>query len=55
MKSKVKITARKYNGDDEYSWAVFRDGKPVFTGLARGQVKYYKTKAAEGYTELGVM
>ena len=27
------ITARKYMGDDKYSWAVFKNGKPIVTGI----------------------
>lgn len=38
-----RITARKYMGDDIYSWAVFLDGKPAYTGLSKGQVSYYKS------------
>lgn len=45
----MKITAKKYGGDDAYSWAVFRDSKPVFTGLSRSEVPYYKKKASEGF------
>lgn len=37
-----KITARKYGGDDAYSWAVFKNGNPIVTGLSRGEVDYYK-------------
>lgn len=36
-----RITSRKYMGDDAYSWAVFLDGRPAYTGLSRGQVRYY--------------
>lgn len=42
-----RITARKYGGDDAYSWAVFIDGKPMVTGLSRREVPYYKKEAAE--------
>lgn len=48
---KPKITAKKWNGDDAYSWAVFRDGKVVFSGLCRNQVPYYKEQALKGYKE----
>lgn len=48
---KPKITTGKYNGDDAYSWAVFRDGKVVFAGLSRGQLKYYKEQALKGYKD----
>lgn len=48
---KPKITARKYMGDDAYSWAVFVDGRPAVTGLSRSQVAYYKALIAK---ELGI-
>lgn len=51
---KQKITVRKYNGDDRYSWAVFRDGHPVFTGLSRGQATHYRKLAEQGYAEAPV-
>ncbi len=42
MVTKAKrITSRKYMGDDAYSWAVFLDGRPAYTGLSKGQVRYY--------------
>lgn len=44
---KAKITARKYEGDDAYSWAVFIDGIPMVTGLARGEVPHHKKQAEE--------
>lgn len=46
-----KITARKYMGDDAYSWAVFVDGRPAVTGLSRGQVAYYRKLIAQ---QLGI-
>jgi len=42
-----RVTARKYEGDDEYSWAVFIDGYPMVTGLNRSIVPYYRKKAHE--------
>lgn len=50
MKVKCKrygITAKKYGGDDSYSWAVFIKGQPFVTGLSRGEVDYYKRRAIE--------
>jgi hypothetical protein len=40
----MKLTARKFNGDDQHSWAIFRDGqsRPVVTGLSKRQIPYYK-------------
>ncbi len=43
-KPKPKITARKYQGDDLYSWAVFVNDRPVITGLSRSEVPYYKAQ-----------
>lgn len=48
--TKAKITARKYCGDDKYSWAVFKDGRPVVTGLSRTEVAYYKKLLTEEST-----
>lgn len=42
MPASKRITARKYMGDDSESWAVFLDGKPVFTGMNKRSVPYYK-------------
>ncbi len=41
------VTARKYLGDDAYSWAVFLDGRPVVTGLSIREVPYWKRRIAE--------
>lgn len=38
---KKRVTSRKYMGDDAYSWAVFLDGKPAYTGLSQGQRRHY--------------
>lgn len=38
---KVRVTARKYNGDDSLSWAVFVDGRVKWTGLSRRESAYY--------------
>lgn len=43
----ARITARKYNGDDAASWAVFIDGVPFDTGLTRREVPYVKRIAQE--------
>jgi hypothetical protein len=44
-KTHRRVTARKYGGDDAYSWAVFIDGRPWITGLHRSEVAHYRTKA----------
>ena len=46
MTTKHRITARKYQGDDANSWAVFIDGKPFTTGLNLREVPYHKGNAA---------
>ena len=41
-----RVTARKYLGDDAYSWAVFVDGRPAVTGLSRREVPYWRARLA---------
>jgi hypothetical protein len=50
---KIKITARKWNGDDKYSWAVFRSDRsyPVYTGLSKSEVSHYKKIVQETITK----
>lgn len=45
--AKKRVTAKKYMGDDRYSWAVFLDGYPIVTGIAKTQVPYYKKRVRE--------
>lgn len=45
MSSRVRITIRKWNGDDELSWAVFVDGKVTYNGLSRREAAYYRDLA----------
>jgi hypothetical protein len=35
---------KKYMGDDQYSWAIFKDGKPYVTGESRTQASYLLKK-----------
>ena len=47
---KIKITAKKWMGDDCYSWAVFRSdhpNEPCFSGLSKSEVPYYKKLVQE--------
>jgi len=37
---KPNITIRKYMGDDCYSWALFRDGRVVCTGMSRSSAQF---------------
>lgn len=53
-----KFATRKYNGDSQYSWAVFRaaevkglrgiivygNAEPIVTGLTKREADYYKRK-----------
>jgi hypothetical protein len=53
---KQKYSIKKFNGDDQYSWAVFRaedvkgmrspifygDAEPVINGLDRSEARYQK-------------
>lgn len=41
-KHSSRIKVRKYMGDDIYSWAVFLDGAPAYTGLSKGQSNFYR-------------
>ena len=55
---KQKYTIKKFNGDDQYSWAVFRaqdvrgmrspifygQARPVVSGLSRSEAKYHKSQ-----------
>lgn len=40
----ARVTIKKWNGDDAYSWAVFVDGVPQtsLSGLNRRQAAYYR-------------
>ena len=54
----MKYSIKKYNGDDRYSWAVFRaqdvkgmrspifygQARPVMSGLDRNEARYQKTR-----------
>ena len=51
--TKPKITARKYEGNDAGSWAIFIDGKPYLTGLTKSEVPYYKEQARKMMEEKG--
>ena len=52
----MKYSTKKFNGDDQYSWAVFRaqdvkgmrspiflgEARPVISGLSRSEAQYHK-------------
>lgn len=46
---KIKVTARKWNGDDAYSWAIFRSDQQetVVGGLHRTEVNSHKKQVLE--------
>ena len=45
--AKVKVTAKKHNGDDAYSWAIFVDNQVRIGGLHKSEVNYYKRQVKE--------
>jgi hypothetical protein len=49
--AKKRVTARKFEGDDAASWAVFIDGRPFVTGLAKSEVPYYRRQAEKSLAE----
>jgi hypothetical protein len=55
MSKPKRVTARKYMGDDEGSWAVFVDGHPAWKGLTRREVPYYKKKEDDRIKALASM
>lgn len=54
----MKYSVKKFDGDDSYSWAVFRaqdvkgmrspifygDAQPVMNGMSRSEAQYQKTR-----------
>lgn len=46
---KTRITMQKWGGDDLYSWAVLRNGRPMITGLSRTEAAYHKKQITELY------
>lgn len=57
----MKLSVRKFNGDDDYSWAVFRtkdikglgrgtifygQATPIVAGCSRSEALYYKRNIA---------
>lgn len=41
-------TIKKYMGDDIYSWAVFKNGIPILTGLSRSEAQYHRDQLKKG-------
>jgi len=41
---KSRYTMKKYMGDDQYSYAIFKDEKPYVTGESRKQASYLLKK-----------
>jgi hypothetical protein len=40
-----RVRIQKYLGDDAYSWALFVDGRPCFTGLTQHMAQHERRKA----------
>lgn len=50
----IKISARKYEGDDKYSWAIFRSDFPhfpVYSGLTKPEIPHFKKLVQEKIEE----
>lgn len=47
VSAKPRVTAKKYQGDDAYSWAVFVDGRACVTGLSKQEVPYWRKRIAD--------
>lgn len=39
-----RVRIAKYEGDDAYSWALFLDGRPVYTGMSRSEAAWRRTR-----------
>ncbi len=50
---KVKFSYKKHNGDDAYSWAVFRNdmSRPIVSGENRSSAKCIKETLEKEYKE----
>lgn len=35
-----RVVIQKYEGDDRYSWALFVDGRPRYTGMGKSEAEY---------------
>ena len=45
---KYKISAKKFDGDDAYSWHIFVNSIPKYYGrLTKDEVPYYKKRVLE--------
>lgn len=42
-----RVTAKKYQGDDHWSWAVFIDNLPFVCGLSKDEIRYYRKRAID--------
>lgn len=46
---KRRVRIAKYEGDDIYSWALFVDGRPRYTGMSRSEASWRRDRfIAEG-------
>jgi hypothetical protein len=49
--AKPKITIGKYMGDDQYSYAVFVNGRPVYTGCDRREAQWRRKDLIKSYSK----
>lgn len=40
-----RVTIRKYQGDDAYSYALFIDGRPTYNGMSRSEATWRRKSA----------
>lgn len=40
-----RVSSRKYEGNDQFSYAIFVDDKPFVTGLTLSEVRYFSYRA----------
>lgn len=44
MTKKPRVTMRKHEGDDLYSWAVFVDGRVKWDGMSRSEATWRRDR-----------
>jgi len=44
MAKKPRVTMRKHEGDDLYSWAVFVDGRVKWNGMSRSEATWRRDR-----------
>lgn len=50
-KPKSRVTMRKYEGDDLYSWAVFVDGRLKWNGMSKSEATWRRDRERREFAE----